>query len=93
MHQTLREPLYALACTANNVSVSGVTRDVITFDTHKWNIRARWNSCLKYEVTSLHLSSENENLCYVSGLGSEVSNTYMCINALSTCSTYQRYIG
>jgi hypothetical protein len=69
---TLREPLYALACTANNVSVSGAARDVITFDTHKWNIRARWNSCLKYEVTSLHLSSVNENLCYVSGLGSEL---------------------
>jgi len=65
------ELLYALACDAPKadvVAVGGMSRVVTVYDVRKWTPRGRWSNALKYEITSIHFSTRDENLCYVGAL-------------------------
>lgn len=43
------------------------------FDCRKWTLLGNWSNCLKYEVTSLHLASSDDEICFVGGLDSEIA--------------------
>jgi hypothetical protein len=64
---------YAMDIQTDSIAASGGSRNVHIYDAKKWSQSGSWSGCLKYEVTSLHFSTEAP-LCYVGGLDSAVSN-------------------
>jgi len=61
-------PAYGLSCRSDVVAVGGASRNVSLFDTKMWKVRANFKNCVKYEITSIHLSTDS-NYCYVADDG------------------------
>lgn len=54
------------------MGVGGADRSVYVIDINKFSTRGIWRNALKYEITSLHFSTIDSDLCILSGLDSEV---------------------
>lgn len=65
-------PLYAMDIMGTKLAVAGAERSCVVFDIRGEGAEARWNSCLKYDVTRLRFARSNPELCYVSGLDNEL---------------------
>lgn len=65
-------PLYALDVMGTKVAVAGAERNCIVSDFRTAGVEARWNGCLKYDVTRINFSKSDPELVYVSGLDNEL---------------------
>jgi hypothetical protein len=65
-------PLYALDIMNTKVAVAGADRNCVVSDFRTGGVEARWNGCLKYDVTRVNFSRSDPSLCYVSGLDNEL---------------------
>ncbi|PRP86557.1 hypothetical protein PROFUN_05195 [Planoprotostelium fungivorum] len=66
-------PFYAMDCNDNFVGAVGASRTVQVYETRNWSLAGSWSNCLKFEVYSMHFSSESPEECYVSGLDASLS--------------------
>jgi len=68
--------LYTLCCTeigdTGLLATAGEDKIVYVYDCRKWKISGQWSKVMKYEIVSLHFSSIDPSLCYVTGLDHEV---------------------
>lgn len=64
--------LYAMHHSDHLLGVGGYNRSIAVIDTRKMSIISHWSSSLKYEITHILFSSLDNNLCFVSGLDSEI---------------------
>lgn len=74
--------LYALAVTDNLVGVSGSNRmvrehspswqQIQVFDLRRGTVKGNWTNVLKYEIVSLHFSSQSNDICFAGGVDSGV---------------------
>jgi hypothetical protein len=66
------QPLYAMDVRGTKIGVAGAERCAVVFDLRGEGAEARWNNCLKYDVTRFLFSRSDPSLCYVSGLDNEL---------------------
>uniref|UniRef100_A0A6B2LH20 Anaphase-promoting complex subunit 4 WD40 domain-containing protein n=1 Tax=Arcella intermedia TaxID=1963864 RepID=A0A6B2LH20_9EUKA len=55
---------FALSAREEVIAVGGESRNVSVFETRTWKLKSNWKNPVKYEITSLHLST-NKDYCYV----------------------------
>ncbi|GJD09478.1 hypothetical protein Gasu2_37280 [Galdieria sulphuraria] len=60
-----------------SLSVGGVDRMVSILDLRTWNVRCRWNHCLKYECKHVLFPEKEECRCIVVGVDNELSCGYV----------------
>jgi len=71
--------LYAMdiAPDGNSIAIGGVDRIVSILDPRTWNVRDRWNHCLKYECKQLYFVGKEKDRIIAVGVDNELACGYV----------------